>query len=255
MHIKVAVPSLLTRELYDADAIVTGGLTQLAAWRKGYIFRDIDEDWHRTRIELTPRFFRDLYRPRVPQLWMVNTCWGMLTKDDQGFGRTGKTWAWGKKSSPFVLYNFGDGLMDAGIKAEQPMVVFGYITPASPFAILDHTMTFFRRPETPDKKVYANKAFGGTLYTMYATDKNQYFRNACAEGTHHAMLQDFTLKVGAPATSFQNCWDTWWSQGKDPTFTQDQYCDKGEPTATETQTQLAACLVKVARKVTNAMLR
>ena len=63
------------------------------------------------------------------------------------------------------------------------------------------------------------------------------------------------LNVGTPATAFGWCWDQWWQAGNCPNFIQDSLCFKGECPTTDSACKDAACAVKIARKVTNAMLR
>ena len=270
-----ALPTLATPELYDPAKRMANGMTYEEGWKAGYLVYGVADK----RISWTPWLFRDLYRPAVPQLVMLNECWSMLPFNI-GLAKRDGRWVWDQGVTG-PLYNFGKGLMDAGAKA-----VFGYVSPATPEAVVRNTVPFFRRlfggylasdvppsrfpqtywptcmgaqtyfrlPNTPELKLYGNKYRFGSMYTMYAVDENTYLRKACAEGNHHAMLQDFMLRVGTPATAFQGCWDTWWSRGQDPSGIQDPLCSQGEPTASDQQTKNAACLVRTARKVTNAML-
>jgi hypothetical protein len=65
------------------------------------------------------------------------------------------------------------------------------------------------------------------------------------------------LKVGTPATAVPYCWDTYWSTGNYPTCIVDPLCCQGSKDSyyqTQQAAQDAACQVKVARKVTNAIL-
>jgi len=78
-------------------------------------------------------------------------------------------------------------------------------------------------------------------------------RRAGLRGRRHPSLTH--RGVTTPATAFQICWDTWWGKGIDPSGLQDPLCSQGEPSATDPQTKNAACAVKMARKVTNAMLQ
>lgn len=118
------------------------------------------------------------------------------------------------------------------------------------------TQTFFRRLKTSAQAVYANKIEGTNVYTMYTQPEPLYLRLTC-QGTRanvHAMMQDFVLQVGTPATAFQTCWDSWWGHGKEPMPIQDALCSKGDYPTDANAVFRAGCNVAYARKVTNAML-
>jgi hypothetical protein len=82
-----------------------------------------------------------------------------------------------------------------------------------------------------------------------------FLRKVC-QGTPtipHAYMQDLLLLLGTPATEFKWCWDQYWSRGQaapigNPT------CNSGEFPTTEAAVANAACAVKEARIVTDAML-
>lgn len=231
------------------------------------------------KVSLTSLYFRDLYKPTVDQVWMPNQCWTMLPynvgleRDENG------SWSWSSGVTGQV-YNIGDGLMASGVKA-----VLGYISPATPEAITQNTLpyfrrmfggyfsgdkppaphtfwpvcmstqTFFRLPQTPQLAVYANKWRAQSLYTMYAVNTPLYQREACAPAPNaHAAMASFMLKVGTPATALPLCWDQYWSKGEYPSGLVDPLCSQGDNPTTSEATQDAACGVKVARAVTNAML-
>jgi len=265
---------IITAEKYDPKKTMYG-MTYEEAWKKGYLTYKPDSKV----ILWTPMLFRDLYRPAQDQLFLPNECWAMLPlnvgldKDENGkfIWRSGVTGS---------VYNIGDGLMDAGVK-----VVFGYITPATPEAIVYNLMSFFRRmfggyfikdappsphifwptcmsaqtffrlPGTPRLPVYGNRYYGGSAYTMYAVDDPKFFRSVCSPSNQHAYLQSFMLRVGTPATGLTNCWNRYWSHGQSVTELVDKLCGQGDFPTTEKATQNAACAVKIARQVTNAMLR
>jgi hypothetical protein len=268
-----ALLTLATPELYEPAKTTAFNTTYEDAWKKGYFVYDVQTK----AMGWTPWLFRDHYKPSGSQLVMLNECWSMLPFNI-GLVKKDNTWGW-EQGVTSPLYNFGDALMGAGVKA-----VFGYVSPATPEAVVRNTMPFFRRmfggysakdlppsphtywptcmgaqtyfrlPNTPSVAIYGNKYRGGSMYTMYAVDQNQTFRNACASGIRHAMMQDFTLKVGTPATAFQGCWDTWWGAGKYPSGIEDRLCSQGDDPTTLDATSAAACDVKIARRVTNAML-
>jgi hypothetical protein len=270
----VKFTQIITAEKYDPKKTMYG-MTYEEAWKKGYLTYDPASkvlDW-------TPMLFRDLYRPAKDQLFLPNECWAMLplnvglVKDEKGKF----TWWSGVTGS---VYNIGDGLMDAGVK-----VVFGYISPATPKAIVYNLMNFFRRlfggyfikdappaphifwptcmsaqtffrmPGTPRLPIYGNRYYGGSAYTMYAVDDPKFFRSVCSPSNQHAYLQSFMLRVGTPATALTNCWNRYWSHGQKVTEMVDKLCGQGDYPTTEKATQNAACAVKIARQVTNAMLR
>lgn len=268
----VAVPVLVTPEIYEPQKLTSFGMTYEDAWKKGYISYAVGDK----AILWTPLLFKDHYKPSVPQLVMLNECWSMLPFNVGLELHDGKaSWSQGVTSP---LYNFGDALMDAGAKA-----VFGYVSPATPEAVVMNSMPFFRRmfggysdrdrppaphdywptcmgtqtyfrlPNTPRLAIYGNKYAGRSMYTMYAGADNLLLRKSCPGPIPHAAMQDFMLKVGTPATAFQKCWDQYWSHG-DPVGLKDPLCNQGDKPTTLELTTAAACGVKIARKVTNAML-
>jgi hypothetical protein len=259
-------PIMWATEGYEPTKITNTGITYEEAWKKGYILYGADDK----QIAWSPLLFKDLYKPKTEQLWMPNTCWGMLPWDVDVWGRQMQ----GK------IYNFGDGLMDAGVK-----VVFGYVGSATPEAIVINTMvffrrllggyyindappsphifwptcmsaqTFFRRPSTPKLSNYENQCHNDSVYTMYAVDEPKFFRKVCNPSNRHAYLQSFMLRVGTPATAFTNCWNNYWGKGEKVSGLRDSICGQGDFPTTEQGTVNAACAVKIARKVTNAMLK
>ena len=90
---------------------------------------------------------------------------------------------------------------------------------------------------------------------MYAVNEPKFFRKVCEPSNVHAYLQSLMLRVGTPATALISCWDKYWSQGRQVNVLEDPICAKGEFPTTEKGTINAACAVKIARKVSNAMLR
>jgi len=268
-----ALGSVLTAETYDPKRTTEFGMTYERAWTLGYLFYNVTDK----KISWTPWLLRDFYKPSVPQLVMLNECWTMLPFNIGLDKRDGK-WVWDQGVTG-PLYNFGDALMDAGAKA-----VFGYVSPATPEAVVQNTMpflrrmfggysdrdpppsphnywptcmgtqTYFRLPNTPQLAIYGNKYRARSMYTMYAVSENLLLREECPGTVPHALLQDFMLQVGTPATAFQICWDEWWSRGEYPSGIQDALCSKGDEPTTLERTNDAACAVKVARQVTNAIL-
>ncbi|MEI6125578.1 MAG: hypothetical protein WCQ99_03400, partial [Pseudomonadota bacterium] len=270
-----------TAETYEPGKQMMGGLTHEQAWKKGYITYNPQT----RRLDITAFFLRDLYRVRadVPQLWMPNSCWGMLPYNVGIEKKADGSYGWMDRAADVEgqVYNLGHGLMAAGAKA-----VFGYVTPASPEAIVKfsirffrrmfggyykkdpppwpHTywptcmssQTFFRNPANPWAASYCPFLYGYSLYTMYAIDDPQFLRQVCRENANaYALLQSFMLTAGTPATAFDNCWSTWWGGSECPSGIQDPLCSQGDCPTTEQESKDAACAVKVARKVTNAMLR
>lgn len=267
-------PSISTPEKYEPGKISNVGITYEDAWKKGYILRSIDKE-----VLWTPLLFKDFYRPRTEQLFMLNQCFAMLPfwvgffKDEKG------NWSW-RSDMAGDVYNFGEGLMASGVK-----VVFGYIYYAKPEAIVINTMHFFRRlfggyyikdappsphifwptcmsaqtyfrmPGTPRLPIYGNKYYGKSMYTMYAVDDPKFFRKVCSPANKHAYLQSFMLRVGTPATALLSCWDRYWSKGEKVSGLKDPLCGQGDFPTTGQETHNAACAVKIARKVTNAMLK
>jgi hypothetical protein len=280
-RLKEALLTMRTAEIYrpdkDANKVTAFGKTYDEAWKEG----DFTFDPESGAVAWTPRLFRNHYFPTAatPQMFMVNSCWSMLPFN-VGLVHGAGGWTWSSDASG-PLFTFGDALMQAGVK-----VVFGYVTPATPAAIVENTMPFFRRmfggyssndlPPSPHHfwptcmgaqtyfrvdpyvAAYAPKLrlAGGepTIYTMDAVTDNQTFRKACSSGIPHALLQDFTLQVGTPATAIPDCWTKYWSGGTYPSQIQDAYCWMGDDPTTQEATNAAACDVRIARQVTNAML-
>ena len=272
---------IATPETYEPQKQMVGGITHEEAWKKGYIIYDPVGK----RLDMTSLLFRDLYKTRanVPQLWMPNSCWSMLPYNVGIEKKPDGTYGWMQNSQDVTgkVYNIGHGLMAAGVKA-----VFGYVTPASPEAIVKfsirffrrmfggyykkdpppwpHTywptcmssQTFFRNPANPWAANYCPLLYGHSLYTMYTIDDPLFLRQECTENANdHALMQSFMLKVGTPATAFDSCWSTWWSGSDCPSGIDDALCSQGDCPTTQQASNDAACAVKVARKVTNAMLR
>lgn len=273
----VAMTTLWTPELYDASLTTANGISYFEAWRRGQIVYNAE-----TRaIGWTPILFRDGLRPTVPQQWVLGECWAMLPFW-VGFYKDADGWHY-DSSIDGDVYNFGEGLMDAGVNA-----VFGYIDPATPRAVVRNLMpylrrtvggystrdvppsifglkywppcmtvqTYFRMPATPNLAIYAPKLRGGSTFTMYAQADPLYLRAACSENRNsHAYMREFMLFVGTPATAFPLCWDTYYSSGVYPSTLVDPLCGQwGERPTTQQAVQDAACQVKISRKATNAFL-
>jgi hypothetical protein len=270
-----------------ATELTAFGMTYEEAWKQGYFTYDPSDG----EIGWTPRLFRDFYRPTVAQHVLLNSCWSMLPYD-RGWLRQDGVWTWAQDTGANTrLYNFGDALMSTAGSADGPgvKVVFGPVEKSHGEAVVQFTVPFFRRmfggyfsgdlPPAPHNfwptcmgtqtyfrlrsrpfdAVYANKIFQNNVvqsaeYTMYAVPENRLFRAACPGYIPDAYMQDFMLTVGTPATEPQHCWDTWWGSGQYPNPQQDPFCTLGDNPATQSGTIDAACAVKVARQVTNAML-
>lgn len=266
--------TFVTPEVYDPAKQLEGGMAYAEAWNRGWIIRDAEKN----TIKWTPRLIQGVYNAAVPQHWLISTCYSMLPFT-AGFAKGTEGWTWSKDLTD-PIYNFGDALREKGVKT-----VFGYVTPAEVGVIARNHLRFFRRtfggyfsgdrppsPQTywptcmssqtffrlkatPQLAVYAPKLDGYSLYTMYTDPAPLYLRATCqnSPANVHAMMQDFMLSAGTPATAFQKCWDSWWGQGKEPTGIQDALCSKGDfPTTTEA-VRSAGCNVRYARKVTLAM--
>jgi len=265
-----------TPEKYDAAKKVDGGSkTYEEAWNLGWMNRGLSDN----TVRWTPRLIKALYEPTVPQMWLLSTCYAMMPFG-LGFAWSDGGWSF-RTESVGQFYNFGHALRDKQVKT-----VFGYLYKANVWAVTRNLMPFFRRqfggyfandrppsPQTfwptcmsvqtyfrrlksPAQAVYANKLDGTSLYTMYTQADPVYLRSTCQEKPPnvHAMMQDFVLSAGTPATAFQHCWDLYWGQGKAATPVQDALCSKGDFPTTATAVQSAGCNVKIARRVTNAML-
>jgi hypothetical protein len=136
---KVVVP-LFTPELYGADKKLENGMTYGQAFKLGYIWAwtSPDEPQSVPKVAWSPLLLANAYHPTTTQLWMVNECFGMIPERPAGRSLWDpSTWS-GAKMEP--VYNFGNGLQDAGVAQ-----VFGYIGTANPTAIVDNLMSFFRR--------------------------------------------------------------------------------------------------------------
>ena len=275
-----ALSLVFTPEIYSSEKTAVGGISYEAAWKQGYITRHVKDE----KITWTSLALRDLYQPAPNQLVILNECWGLLPYNVGFEEGTPDQWEWVTKSDR--VYNLGDALMDAGVK-----VVFGYVTPGTPFATVYNTMpflrrlfggyynndvppsrfglsywptcmaaqTFFRLPSTPEKANYAAKFTGDVIHTMYAVPEVQYLREVCRTdpptANKQSNMQQFMLKVGTPATALSDyCWNTYWSKNDYPSYLRDAICYRGDNPTTEAATKDAACAVKEARKVTNAIL-
>lgn len=270
-----ALVTFVTSEKYEGGKQLEGGIPYAEAWKRGWINRATEDD----TVRWTPRLVQGVYHADVPQQWLLSTCWSMLPFTG-GFVRSGSSWDWTTDATG-KLYNFGHAFREKGVKT-----VFGYVTPAEVGVVARNHLKFFRRtfggnfskdrppsPQTfwptcmssqtffrltatPQLPIYAPKLDGTSLYTMYTESSPVYLRATCqnSPANVHALMQDFMLTAGTPATAFQTCWDSWWGQGKGPTGIQDALCSKGDyPTTTEA-VQSAGCNVRYARKVTLAML-
>jgi hypothetical protein len=270
---------VFTPEIYSKDKTAVGGISYEDAWKQGYITRNVKDE----KITWTSLALRDLYQPAPNQLVILNECWGLLPYNVGFDDWTPGTWQW--VTTADRIYNLGDALMDAGVKA-----VFGYITPGVPAATVHNTMmflrrlfggyynqdvpplrfglsywptcmsaqTFFRKPDTPEVASYAAKFTDGVIHTMYAVSAAQYLREVCRTdpptANKQSNMQQFMLSVGTPATALPLCWDKYWSKGIYPSGIVDALCSKGDNPTTYDATHDAACAVKDARKVTNAIL-
>jgi hypothetical protein len=274
-RVKEALVTLTTSEDYKADKKLENGMTYEEAWNKGWINKGLTDN----TVRWTPRLIQGVYGPSGSQMWFMNECWSMRNFS-WGFLWDNGNWTF-KKAAIGPLYNFGNALRDKGVK-----VVLGYTNGADAWAVAHNLMAFFRRqfggyfnkdkpplPHTfwptcmsvqtfmrrqdhPELPIYANKVENGSDLTMYADPTNLFLRKVCqgSPAIPHALMQDFVLQVGTPATAFGICWDKYWSHGEDPSSTVDMLCSKGEPKTTAEATANAACAVKIARKVTDAML-
>ena len=270
-----ALVTFVTPEKYDAKKHVEDGKTYDEAWKAGFMNRSVKED----QVRWTPRLIQAVYKPQVSQHWLISTCFSMLPTT-LGFLKGENGWTWRQEANT-DFYNFGKALREKDVKT-----VFGYVFTGEVSTIARNHMKFFRRtfggyfdkdrpppPQTfwptcmssqtffrlsatPQLALYANKLEGTSLYTMYTQADPVYLRQTCrgSPPNVHSLMQDFVLQVGTPATAFQTCWDEWWSKGMDPTGIQDALCSKGEYPTNTTDVQRAGCNVKIARKVTNAML-
>jgi hypothetical protein len=290
-----AMPTLWTAETWsDTNRIATSDPVACPpvgydeAWTKGLIRRGSGTP---ERVKWTPRLLRDCYRPKVPQLVLLNSCDGLLSHTT-GWSMKASKWQW-TDDTTFPIYNFGDGLREAGVP-----VVFGYLGAAAPVNITMNTMTFFRRmfgaysprdvpppppatsarhaywptcmgaqtyfrdPATPEKRRYQLKVrpdpSGGTsVYAGYWDEdnyKNMTFRKVCQGAIPHAYLQELVLTTGAPAITFTKCWDDFWSRGEYPSAIYDTFCGSSDEPTTLDATTRAACAVKIARNVSDAIL-
>jgi len=279
-HVGMAVTTLETDEPYDPKAVTANGIPYFEAWKRKQIYYSITTK----TVSWTPLLFRDGYRPAVRQQWITSQCWAMLPFW-VGFSKSGGTWDY-YISITGDVYNLGEGLIDAGVES-----VLGYIDPANWGAIPPHLInyfrrafgayskldvpparfglnywpqcmsveTFFRLPSLPESyEFHAPKLLYNSTFTMYSQPdpQRQFMRAACSDYRFpHAAMKDFVLKVGTPATAFPYCWDTYWSGGNWPSTSVDALCGQGDwRYDTQQAAQDAACQVKIARKVTNAML-
>ena len=272
-----ALASIITPEIYDPNKTTESGMSYEKAWKDGYITYALTDK----TIAWTSWFLRDFYTPAPEQLVMSNQCWGMLPFNVGVYPDGNHQYVWEQDTSGAV-YNLGDGFMAAGVK-----VVTGYITPATPEAVVTNTMdflrrlfggyshadlppwphtywptcmsaqTFFRLPATPQLAIYAPKFIPPeSIFTMYAVPQAKYFREVCNQNPNrHAYMQSFMLNVGTPATALPLCWDTYWSAGTYPSGIVDPLCSQGDNPTTQAATADAACAVKESRQVTNAILK
>jgi hypothetical protein len=276
-HTGKSLLNIMTPEPWDDNATLEDGTRYVDAWKEGLILRGLSGDT-KDKVRWTPLLIQKIFRPTVPQAWVMNQCGSFAPAyhgltDENG-------WVWGITGT---LYNFGHALRDAGVPA-----ALGYITSVKADAVAHNLLaflrrqfggyfskdtppltapqkfwptcmsveTFFRSTNNPFVAVHAPKLEGTSLFTAYFQDKPVFLRGECkgSPAIPHNMLQDFVLSVGTPATAFANCWSKYWSQGIDPAPTLDALCSKGEPKLTKDDADHAACAVRVARKFTNAML-
>lgn len=290
MPLDVAMPTIVTPEEWSPTKRIFSGHSQERAWELGYLVRQVlSRD--RGKVWWSPWLLRDFYHPRANQMFLLNSCWGLTAYGDFGFVEEEGEWVWKDGGAPqdhVPVYNFGDALRDAGVK-----VVFGFVTMSFPEAIVNFVVPFFRRqlggnwapdrppsphffwptcmgaqtffrdPADPFTARYVNKTFtledpdgqlAVAVYTMYATDSNMTFREHCPDPLPLPFMQDRVLRLGTPATEFRACWDQYWSKGEYPTRFVNQVCSWGQEPTTFGAALDAACTVKVARKVTNALL-
>jgi hypothetical protein len=279
-HVGMAVTTLETEEIYDPEAVTANGISYFEAWKRGQIYYSAKTK----KILWTPLLFRDGYRPAVRQQWLTSQCWALLPFW-VGYYEDGGTWKY-DISIDGDVYNLGEGLLDAGVES-----VLGYIDPAVwnaiPVNLVNYfrrafgayskndvpparfglnywpacmsVETFFRLPSPPESYAeHAPKRLYNCTFTMYSKPEpqKQFMRAACsAYRFPHSAMKDFVLSVGTPATAFTNCWDTWWSAGKWPSTLVDALCGQGDSGYyTQEAAEDAGCQVKIARKVTNAIL-
>jgi len=277
-HTGKSLLNIITPEDWNDESRLEDGTRYVDAWKEGLILRGLEGD-SKDKVRWTPLLIQKLFRPTTPQAWVVNQC-GSFAPAYFGLARGDNGWAWGINGT---LYNFGHALREAGVQA-----ALGYITSVKADVVAHNLMAFLRRqfggyfskdtpPLTAPQKywptcmsvetflrsknnpfvaVHAPRLEGTSLFTGYFQDQAVFLRGECKgpPAIPHNMMQDFMLSVGTPATALANCWNQYWSQGKEPTPTQDPLCSKGEPKTTKDATDRAACAVRVARKFTNAML-
>lgn len=277
----LAFPTLSTPEKYDPFKMLASFFSYHEAWVRGYITINPEE----LEIYWTPLLIKDLYKPKTEQLVIMNNCFSMLKTWSGYFPNTRGEWVWAHDPTT-TLYNFGEAFMDAGVK-----VALGYMGYTNSEAVVYNTMTFFRRllggyyindppppphlfwptcmsaqsyfrvhPKIPVHGPKTHRSVDArdthlTFFTMYAVPEDQYFRKVCDPPNRHASLQSFMLRVGTPVKAFQNCWNENWSKGRKEGKLKDSLCNMGYLPTTERETNNAACAVKIARKVTNAILK
>jgi len=267
---------LWTKEIYDPDKATAMGMSYREALRQGLIEVTPKNKY----ILLKSMLFAKHLQPKRDQMWMVNHCWSMLPYEMANPEDSLEIFKALVTARDHKVFSVGDGLKAGGVR-----VVMGYVGPAEPRAVVGNTISFFRRmfggysqyDRPPSPHVYwpgcmtPNTYFrwnpfvddfiwvmrSRSIFTMYADVKGVYFRKVCEGGTGgaHASLQSFMLEHGTPATALPLCWQQYWSKGESPSGLVDPLCSQGDSETTEEVTNKAACLVKIDRKATNALLR
>ncbi len=252
--------------------------TYQQAWEKGNIYLTRDGS-----MVLVSTLFRDYYKPAIDQQWILNECWTMQPK---GVGQEDvkATGLWTFEMLDQPVDHFGSALMKAGVK-----VAFGYKTPSNQLTIRHHMMrflrrqfggyfakdtppaafglsywptcmasqTYFRPAAKPNMAVYGDKIEGTMIFTMYSAGGELYLRKVCQGNPSipHSDLQQFMLKVGTPATAPNDCFAKYYGSNNCPSCITDQLCCQGDCPSTQDNATHASCAVKIARKVTNDVLK
>ncbi|MBI5549401.1 MAG: hypothetical protein HY901_36405 [Deltaproteobacteria bacterium] len=272
--------SIITPEVWDDEKRLEDGTRYEDAWKQGLLLRGL-EGSGKDKVRWTPLLFKRVYRPATQQAWILNECWALLSFN-YGLVEGDDGWTFNLDVNGEVE-NFGHALREVGVPA-----VLGYVFPAVGDAIADNLLaflrrqfgayfdkdvppsrfpqqfwptcmsveTFFRLKATPELSAHAPKQQGWSVFTGYIQSDPVFLRAECqgSPAIPHNMMQDFVLSVGTPATAFVDCWNQYWSKGQDPAPTTAPLCSKGEPQASEQAAHFAGCAVKVARKVSNAMM-
>lgn len=262
---------ITTEEPYDPEKVTSMGMKYSEALDAGYIMRTSRSD----HILLDPTLFRDHYKPKKDQLWFLNHCWS-ATSGSVRFSILNKTWTINHGAK---TYSVAEGVKDSGVK-----VALGYVTKARIPGVRSYAIRFFRRmlggyhdmdrpppphtywpgcmtPETffrvdPFIASYAPRYNAASLLVMFSGYEGIFFRDLCEDSgaSAHAYMQSFVLQHGTPAAAFEGCWDTYWSRGDYPSELEDPLCGLGDTETDARRVEQAGCMVKISRKVSNALI-